>query len=63
MSLPKYQVHDETSQVSYKYLLFIHSNGCANWFAVAIGWIIISFQGFFGTTRYFCDFFMPIWVL
>ncbi|XP_038980452.1 protein SUPPRESSOR OF FRI 4-like isoform X1 [Phoenix dactylifera] len=64
MSLPKYQVHDETSQVSYKCHLFIRSDGCANWFAVAIGWIdnlLLLSEVFFGTTiRYFCDLFMPI---
>ncbi|XP_064987602.1 protein SUPPRESSOR OF FRI 4-like isoform X1 [Musa acuminata AAA Group] len=37
MSLAKYQVHDETSQVSYYYLLFTHSNGYATWLRIQIG--------------------------
>ena len=34
MSLPKYQVHDETSQVSYDYLFSIWS-----WFAHLTRWV------------------------
>ncbi|XP_008812444.1 protein SUPPRESSOR OF FRI 4 isoform X1 [Phoenix dactylifera] len=46
MSLPKYQVHDETSQVSYNCILFVHSDRCANSFAVMGRQFIISLQGF-----------------